>query len=161
MDHAENNVIDIQKTPDQEIHNIQIPIHNGILTCPDSWILLNPEATDTCSCVRVIECKNYEKYGIPHFVYLVDNLEINQYTAKFKEDIYRLCCKAWPRFKWVLKHQIPPARYNGNLNKRFYKKAQKHIDSPFIGDFPILAEDDDFFPKDGKTPFGARIVHNK
>lgn len=61
------------------------PVKNGILICPDDWIILNQEQADVMMYAGVVECRNSENFGkenfgekIPHFVFFSNkNMEKN------------------------------------------------------------------------------------
>lgn len=58
---------------------------DGILICPDNWIVINPEQANTMMYAGGVECRNSEKFGtknfgrtIPHFVFFkIKNTEGN------------------------------------------------------------------------------------
>lgn len=78
--------------------------NTGTLRSPVNWIILNPLASRHCREAYVIEMRHSAKYGIPHFVYLTNTRSANEIN---EEEIYRLCCEAWPSFQEkVLNKQV-------------------------------------------------------
>ena len=79
----------------------------GTLIIPDrpDWILLNPEQAGTATGAEVVEIRNGQRYGAPHFVHL-DN------GTPQKGEIERLMLEKWPGYRTVLEDTIVPA-YDG------------------------------------------------
>ena len=132
----------------------KIAIKNGYLIIPRNWILLNPEQSKDCLFAGVVECRNSDKFGIPHFCFFTDKKYASDYDKAYTNRIDKLCCKKWPEFENVIKNQvelIPDPEHKGQ-----YLNEKEHLASPVIGHFSILATDDELY--DADPPCGAMIV---
>lgn len=132
----------------------KIALKDGILIIPKDWILLNPEQAPQYSYAGVVECRNSDKYGIPHFCFFTNYKHGCDYTDDFTEHIEELCCQKWPEFRDIMKKEvklIPDPEHKGK-----YLNAEEHLASPVIGHFHITSTDDEYF--DENPPYGAMII---
>ncbi len=132
----------------------RIELKDGHLVCPADWFILNPEQAHESLYAGVVECRNWEKFGIPHFVFFSNRKYGSDYDDEFVEYINEMCVKSWPQFQEVvIEKQVnliaDPEKRGSYLN------AKEHLESPFIGHFHISEEGEDEDP-----PFGAIIIRN-
>lgn len=130
----------------------KIAMQDGFLIIPDDWIVLNKKDAKTCRYAGVVECRNHQKFGIPHFVFFTNA----EYGKDYDTDLIdELCCKAWPKFKNVLKKQVDPIRDPEKPGE--YLNLKEHLESPYIGYFGIGEADNDLREIE-RMPYGAMIV---
>ncbi len=129
---------------------------DGSLVVPKDWIILNPEQEGKCKYAGVIECRNHDKYNIPHFAFFTNNQYSCDYSDEYVQEIYSMCKEKWPRFSEILKMEV---ELIPDSTKPFgYKNIEEHLASPIVGLFSILRDDDELF--DNKPPYGALIISN-
>ena len=133
----------------------KIRLYDGYLIIPSDWIVVNPESAENCRYAAVLECRNSEKYGVPHFIYL-NNLKYGRdYTDEMKEDFCNLCRKKWTKFTEIeelsKKNQLVP----DPENKGQYLNVKEHLAAPIIGLFSIEEQGERTI---GEAPYGAMIV---
>lgn len=141
------------------------PLKDGILICPDNWIMLNRDQASTMMYAGVVECRNSKSFGkehfgeeIPHFVYFSDYKYGKDYPEKYTDDINKLCAKVWPNFETVINNQVEPI-YNPELPMRLLN-ANEWEEAPTIGHFSIYEQGDSLFGKNYEPLAGARIIRN-
>ena len=118
------------------------------LIIPDDWNVINEGDARSCDYAFVLEARNWEKYDIPHFVYL---------SAKEtcpNSEVIEAASAVWPRMKNVLGMQVEPAydKDGGMLN------AEEWDDAPTVGVFPI--RDASSFSVGNEAPFGAMVYRH-
>ena len=122
----------------------KIYLREGYLLCPDDWIILKKvfgKGAEECQYAGVVEARNFEKYGVPHFVFFSDIPYETSFSDKDEDLVYAACAKAWPKFKEILNMQVPPAK--GDMTDPDYiEQAEKHLASPYLGMFHITGSDD-------------------
>lgn len=132
----------------------KIKLLDGYLIIPNDWIVVNPEKAEDCRYAAVLECRNSEKYDIPHFIYLNNCKYGNQYTPEMEEEFFSLCRKNWPRFSEIeeldRKNQLVP----DPDNKFRFLNADAYLSAPIIGIFHIYEQGDNI----ASYPYGAMIV---
>jgi len=137
----------------------KIRIKNGLLICPEDWIILNPEEAREKEYAGVVECNNSSFYHIPHFVWFRESPSVTDITLEEKESVKKMCVQKWPHFKDIIQKQVTlvsDSEYPGN-----YKNLDEWMRSPEIGLFTILADDNPLYDAEKKPPFGAKIIKNK
>ena len=136
-----------------------ILIKNGTVICPRDWIVVNPEQADQCEYAGVVECRNAEWYGIPHFLFLTNTKYASDYSDQEIDHIDKLCAQESPLFARAVANQVSliadPVRPGEYLN------AKKHLTSPLVGHFHLYEHGDPCYPADYKPPYGAMIVRNQ
>lgn len=105
-----------------------IPMNNGLLICPNNWIIVNPEKAEESSYASVIECRNADKFGIPHLLIFSNYESVKDYDEMYKNEIFKMCCKVYPKFDDILKMQIKLIQ---NINEDEWIKA------PIIGFYDV------------------------
>ena len=132
---------------------IQIPLKEGYITIPSDWIVLNPEEAGECMYAGIVECRNHERYGIPHFVFFTNIRCACDYSKQYIQQIDEMCTKVWPDFKDVMEKQIeliPDPNHQGRfLNEEAFFSA------PIIGHFNMYEQGEISNP-----PFGSMIVRD-
>lgn len=132
-----------------------VKLADGYLVIPSDWIVVNPEYAENYRYAAVIECRNSEKYGIPHFIYLTEHKYPKDYDEYMERDFYERCRKEWPRFTEIeelsKKNQLVP----DPNNKGQYLNAKEHLKAPIIGMFSIDEQGDSLIDS---YPYGAMIV---
>lgn len=141
-----NGGVDL-KFNDRDNRMKKIELKEGYLTYPSDWILLNSGMANQCYYAGVVECRNSEKYGVPHFVFFSDE----NYDDAFCEKINKMCVKAWPEFQKIIEMQVEPI-FDPEKPGRCIN-VEEHLASPYIGHFHIQEEGAPWNP-----PFGAVIV---
>ncbi len=101
----------------QKLRSTTIPVDNnsniimasGYASIPSDWIILNPNDAPVSHYICVLECRNYAKLHIPHFVYFTNIETPHEYTDEFRDSLYLLCKQHWKNFeKSVLQKQVLP-----------------------------------------------------
>lgn len=105
-----------------------IPMNNGLLICPNNWIIVNPEKAEESSYASVIECRNADEFGIPHLLIFSNYESVKDYDEMYKDEIFKMCCKVYPKFDDILKMQIKLIQ---NINEDEWIKA------PIIGFYDV------------------------
>ncbi len=139
------------------------PIKDGILICPDDWIILNPEQADTMSYAGVVECRNSENFGrknfgrvIPHFLFFSNMKYGKEYDEYYTNHIDELCVNVWPDFQKIIDSQVEPI-YDPEKPGRPINE-EEWINAPSIGYFAIYEHGDPRFGPNYKPSTGARII---
>lgn len=135
-----------------------IQLKNGTLKYPADWILL-PDAIvapEVSSFAGVVECRNWEIYKIPHFVFFSNHRYAKDYTDDEITNIKKSCVAHWPEFAAVLTQQVEPPLTDPVYSHKWKQKLEEHLASPYIGYFSILS-DDDPLATDNCDPFGCLI----
>ena len=135
----------------------KIEIADGYLIIPHDWIVVNPEYAKSCRYAAVLECRNSERYNVPHFIYFNNYKYAKQYTESLEKDFYKLCEKKWDRFSYIEKlsndnQLIPDPDNEGN-----YLNLDEYLQSPTIGLFSIEEQNED---STEDYPFNAMIIRN-
>lgn len=118
------------------------------LIIPDDWIVVNEGDARSCDYAFVLEARNWEKYDVPHFVYLSP-----KETCPNSEAIEAVSA-SWPRMKDILGMQVELVYdKDGNM-----LNADEWADAPIVGVFPIL--DATSFSVGNDAPFGAMIYRH-
>ncbi|RGW47727.1 hypothetical protein DWV67_15370 [Dorea formicigenerans] len=128
----------------------KIMIQDGYAILPKDWIILNEEDAIHCQYVGVVECRNFSKYGIPHFAFFL----LEKYDAVYYDEICDLCCQKWEEFTEILKKQvdlIPDSERPGS-----YLNGEEYLQAPNIGIFPI--KDSTEKESGQEFPYGAMVV---
>jgi hypothetical protein len=133
----------------------KIKLADGYLIIPSDWIVVNPEQAENCRYAAVIECRNSEKYGVPHFIYFNNYQYGNQYTDSMEEHFYSLCRKAWSRFTEIEELNMKNKLVPDPENKGQYLNAEAHLAAPIIGLFSIEEQGENPV---NDPPYGAMIV---
>ncbi|MBO5239629.1 MAG: hypothetical protein J6B50_12770 [Lachnospiraceae bacterium] len=128
----------------------RIKIRTGYAYVPTSWIILDNKLPEHSEYIGIIECRNSDLYGIPHFVFFSE-FPIYSITERFKKEIYTYCISAYPNFSEVLKKQVKPLLDENNfmINEEIWKK------SPEIGFFQLPEHGVDL-----TFPYNAMFIRN-
>lgn len=115
---------------------------------PDDWIVINEDAGKDCDYAFVLEARNSERYGIPHFVYLSES------EVCSNEEVIEAAAEVWPKMQEIRDMQVEPAydKYGVILNAKEWSEA------PTIGIFPIA--DSSSFSYGEEAPYGAMIYRH-
>jgi hypothetical protein len=127
---------------------------DGYLKIPKDWIVLNPESEGKYRFAGVVECRNHQKYGVPHFVFFTDVRYARDYDEDFTQKVYKKCEEKWGKFNEIRKKEVELKP--DPINSFGYSNMREYLEAPLIGLFSILRDDDELF--DGKPPYGAMIV---
>lgn len=149
------NVGDELELQDEKSRMVKIELKEGYLVCPADWILLNLEQAKNCHYAGVVECRNSEKYGIPHFVFFSNRQYGTDYDDAFINDVNEMCVSAWPGFREkVLEKQVRPIP--DPENRGSYLNGKEYLAAPIVGHFHIYENGEIEEP-----PYGAVIVKTK
>ena len=136
---------------------------DGILICPDNWIVINAEQADTMMYAGVVECRNSERFGtknfgrtIPHFVFFSNKKYGREYDDYYISHINRLCVQAWPDFQMVIDSQVEPI--DDPERPGYQINAEEWMNAPTIGHFAIYEQGDPIYGSNYQPPAGARII---
>ena len=133
-------------------------LKEGYVIYPKDWIVLEDVfgPADSCMYAGVVECRNADRYGIPHFLYFCDEQYSKDYSDDMQARIYAACAKAYPAFKEYYNMQLP-APNQGDL-----EALEKWNTSPSFGLFHLVVKGDPFYwheyDPEYKPPYGAMIV---
>ncbi len=149
----------------EERKMVQVKVKEGTLEIPEDFILLNPEVAEESVDVLVRECRNHEKYGIPHFIYFVKEGQ-EKWAVDTIKDIDRLCCEKWPDFQEVvLDKQVIGTDVDKETGEIVYEETgdivtEEWKNAPNIGDFPVKRYNSiEELENDWETPpYGVRII---
>lgn len=139
-----------------------IKLKDGYLICPKDWKILNG-ILDDCSkseFAGVVEVRNPGTYDVPHVVFFTNKRYAKNYTPEECETVLKECKKRWPDYSLVEEMQIPPTELEPS-DPKYFDEVRKHVESPYIGLFHILATDDPYFFHNDYLPYGAVIVKDK
>lgn len=136
----------------------RIYLKNGYVEYPSNWIHL-PDVLgkdSECMYAGVIETRNGNKYGVPHFVFASPHKHGREYTNADERKVFDAAIKAWPQFKEILNKHVK-AVYGENgliINEKEYMEA------PYSAIFAVYAEDDIEMKMfhHGEPPYGTKIV---
>ena len=108
-----------------------IEISNGCFKYPNDWLLINPEDAPDANYVFVIECRNSQKYSIPHYVYFSDKEVEHDY-------IVASCLNKYPEFQLVIDKQVDVLYEKGKPHiPRYIINQKEWLNAPTIGTFMI------------------------
>nr|WP_317439673.1 hypothetical protein [uncultured Enterocloster sp.] len=136
-----------------------ILVKNGTIICPRDWIVVNPDQADQCEYAGVVECRNAERYGIPHFLFLTNTKYASDYSAQEIDHIDTLCAQESPLLAKAVANQVPLIADSEHPGE--YLNVKEHLASPLIGHFHLYEHGDPCYPADYKPPYGAMIVRNR
>lgn len=146
---------EITKEEEQQSSMTKIMLFDGYLIIPKEWIVVNPEQAKNSRYAIVLECRNSEKYSVPHFIYLTNSPYEKQYTNSFKENFYSLCRNAWPKFSKIEELNKKNQLISDPDNQGQYLNLSEYLASPIIGLFNIQEQGDNNCED---LPYGAMIV---
>lgn len=139
------------------------PVRDGILICPDDWIVLNPEQADVMMYAGVVECRNSENFGkenfgerIPHFVFFSNKKYGKEYDNYYTDHINKLCVQVWPNFQKVIESQVEPI--DDPERPGYQINAEEWMKAPTIGHFSVYEHGDPIYGTNYEPPAGARII---
>lgn len=112
---------------------------------PDGWKVVNEGSAPSCDFAFVLEVRNHEECGVPHFVYF------SQTEACSTSEVVGEVSAHWSGMEDILKKQVEPA-YDAEGNMLNAKEWQE---APTIGVFPI--RDSTAFSAANEAPFGAMV----
>ena len=136
-----------------------IPVKNGTIICPQDWIVVNPDDANASEYAGVVECRNANIYGIPHFLFFTDVKYANQYDEQELAHIDELCAQKSQQFAKALNNQV--SLIDDPEHPGEYLNVKEHLSSPFIGHFHLYEQGDPCYPAGYKPPYGAMIIRNQ
>lgn len=134
----------------------KIPIKNGYLICPTDYIIINPEDAENMEYAGVIECRNSDKFGIPHLLFFTNKKYNSEYDSLYEDSILHQCCKIYPRFSEIMDMQVTPI--DDPEKPGFTLNAKEWMNAPTIGFFHVYIQDDPRYGRNYNPPDGTRIV---
>lgn len=137
---------------------LKVPILNGTLICPDDVILINPEKASCSAYACIIECRNSNKYNIPHFVFFSNIQFVGDYDVTYEKIIYVECQKVYPRFGEILSKQVEPI-YDPD-NPGFLLNFKEWNQAPTICLYDIYVQGDPKYGPDYDPPLNIRIIRS-
>lgn len=135
-------------------------LKDGYVTYPKDWILLGDifGPADTCMYAGVVESRNAEKLGIPHFIFFCDVKYARDYTDDMETCIYDACAKAYPDFKKFYNSQVTAPDLNDPKSIDEWKAA------PYFSLFHLVEKGDPLYwheaGPDYSPPYGAMIIRD-
>lgn len=147
-------------TKEDKMRKIKLS-NNRSIVFPENWIIINKENALKSTEGYVLECRNHEKYNIPHFLILGDEkaMKNGEYTNEFKTNFYKRILDVFPDFQYVLDNQIESVMKNGKI-----ENYDEYESSPTIGIFKVINSEDlkkmRIFDKRYEPPYGAVVEIN-
>lgn len=127
----------------------RIEIKDGYVICPNEWIVVCPQNAKSSRYVGVVEVKNGQDYGAPHFIFFSEK-PINQMTDIDTNIIDEECCLKFPNYRKILKDNIP---LKFDVNRKPIN-IKEHLSSPIPGYFTIPDYERNSY---SSYPFGAMV----
>lgn len=140
----------------QEPKMQKIEIQDGVLLCPNDYIILNKSEAEYCRYASVVEVRN-AKFGVPHFVFFSPK-KIGEYTDSDYKIVEDFCIREWPRFQEIVDSVVDPIVDPDD--KFHYLNNEEVNNAPQIGHFEIYCQGDASYPSNYKPPMGTRIIRN-
>lgn len=136
----------------------RIYLKYGYVEHPADWIHL-PDVLgkdEECMYAGVIETRNGNKYGVPHFVFASPYKHGREYTDADERKVFDAAIKAWPQFKEILNKHVKAVYGENGL----IENEKEYMEAPYSGIFAIYSEDDIEMKilHHGEPPYGAKIV---
>lgn len=132
--------------------------NNRSIVFPENWILLNKENALKSTEGYVLECRNHDKYSIPHFLYLGDDTAMRdgEYTKEFKSQLFNSILSVYSDFQIILDNQVESVMKNGKIDN-----YDEYESSPTIGIFKVINSKDlkkmRVFDQRYEPPYGAVV----
>lgn len=152
-----------EATPESKMRRIYLA--DGYAIFPADWIVL-PDIIappEQCMYAGVVECRNAEKYQIPHFVFFSNYRCGADYPDDFVDAVYAKCAAVYPDFRRYYNMQQPlpdPDRTDDEGQKlmRAWMEAPEFGVFHFVekGAFPYWNQ----YCPDYDPPYGAMIVRD-
>lgn len=136
----------------------EIPIKNGILKCPETYVITNPEEAAESLYACVIECRNSERYGIPHYLVHCDRKYGSDYDADYEVKLLQKVLAKDPSFQKIIDLQVKPMKNSEALGTLL--NSEEFLKSPEIGFFHVYEHGDPAYPPDYNPPYGVEIVRD-
>lgn len=116
-------------------HLKRINLKEGYLQYPGDWILVNPDDAYKYMRAYVVECRNSEKYNIPHFIYFDD---LRERDKEFYNIVENAIVEIYPDFQKIIDSQIS-AEYKDGEAKTYYNITNKeaYFSAPAVGIFLV------------------------
>lgn len=151
-----NDDKEIFVTAHQEQKMQKLLIKDGVLICPNDFIILNPEEASYYDSAYVVAVNNAQ--GVPHMIYLLEEGQDPNFNPELRQIINRKCISVFPRFKEILQNEVK-AIYDPDepaicLNAKEVKAA------PQVGYFELYVKGSMEYTKDYEPPLGAMIIRN-
>ena len=139
----------------------KIYLKYGYVEYPSDWIHL-PDVLgkdSECMYAGVIETRNGNKYGVPHFVFASPHKHGREYTDADERKVFNAAIKAWPQFKEILNKHVKAVYGENGL----IENEKEFMEAPYAGIFAIYAEDDIEMKTlhHGEAPYGCKIVRDR
>lgn len=136
----------------------EIPIKNGILKCPKTYVITNPEAAAESPYACVIECRNSERYAIPHYLVHCDRKYGSDYDADYEVKLLQKVLAKDPSFQKIIDLQVKPVKNPEALGTLL--NTEEFLKSPEIGFFHVYEHGDPAYPPDYNPPYGVEIIRD-
>ncbi len=148
----------------------RVMLKDGYLIIPKDFIVLQDtvDAAEKCLYAGVVESRNHEKYGIPHFVFFSNYKYGKEFDDELHTKVYEACAKAYPEFKKYFNMQVDIPQQKGGAEKwqdpEFLARMEKWDQAPCFGLFAIVEKGDPLYwnsiHPNYEPPYGAMIVRN-
>lgn len=135
---------------------IKTQLKDGYLICPENYIILNPEEACSCPYAGVIECRNSDKYNIPHLLFFSTRKYSRDYDSLYQEHILSMCCNVYPRFRDIIDMQVTPI--DDPDDPIIPLNAKEWMNAPTIGFFAVYVQDDPAYSRNYEPAHGTRII---
>lgn len=135
-------------------------LKEGYCIVPQDYIVLDNifGPPEECMYAGVVESRNSEKYGIPHFLFFCNTKYANYYTDEMEATIYAACAKKFPDFNkyYDMQKDLPLKEAQDQ------EKVKEWMSLPFFGLFHIVEKGDPLYwnpvTPDYIPPDGAMII---
>lgn len=137
----------------------KIPLKNGLLICPKSYLIVNPEEASVMEYACVIECQNSKRYNIPHYLIFCDRKYGSDYDDAYQDMLLKKLMAKDPGFTRIMNAQVKPIsdpQSNGKL-----LNAAAYAEAPTIGIFNVYEHGDPRYPVDYEAPDGTEIIRSE
>lgn len=137
----------------------KIPLKNGLLICPKSYVIVNPEEASVMEYACVIECQNSKRYNIPHYLIFCDRKYGSDYDNAYQDMLLKKLLAKDPDFTRIMDAQVKPISDPESKGKLL--NAAAYMEAPTIGIFNVYEHGDPRYPVDYQAPDGTEIIRSK
>lgn len=137
----------------------KIPLKNGLLICPKSYVIVNPEESCIMEYACVIECQHSKRYNIPHYLIFCDRKYRSDYDDVYEDMLLKKLLAKDPSFTRIMDAQVKPVSDPESKGKLLNTAA--YMDAPIIFFFNVYEHGDPRYPVNYETPDGSEIIRSE
>ena len=143
----------------EELDMQKVAMKDGYLICPKDFVLINSQDAKDMETAWIIECRNANKFGVPHYVVFWHPKEDYEPAEVYDSYLLDQLLRRIPKFQRIVDMQVTPIhdpdQPENILNEKEFMAA------PTIGYYPVHVHGDPNKPADYKPPYGVQIVKNQ